>query len=313
MDPAPSLDPRSQVLLIDLISPKLVPQRQPPAAKSISTIPSLSPKPHSPRARIMLPAKDLDLAPAGTHALDHAVHLVRLAARLAHLAHDDVRVEPAVRPRGELEVPRRVRHRLHADEHVLLRVVEPVPRAPRADHALELGGKTRREISDEWEEWRGEGEKHLVRLHPDDLVHAGIAPHTETLPADLHRASGDPEEEQPLVLQRRYRHRAHLVVRHRAIRELCQIVEKVILRHATGTPPSSRLYVCLLTHRARSDAQCVEAKGEQCSIAGNHGTYAHMNVPRRIGHDDMKLAKNRIVEPAQVTVDPLRWELPNTA
>ena len=48
------------------------------------------------------------------------------------------------------------------DEAVLLRVVQPVPRAPGADEALEL-----------------------VRLHPQDLLHALVAP-------DLHACDGSP-------------------------------------------------------------------------------------------------------------------------
>lgn len=86
----------------------------------------------------MFSPKDLDLAPPRAHPLDEPIRLVGLAARLAHLRDDDVRVEPAVDPFRDLEDPGGVRHGLDADEHVLFRVVQPVARAPCADDALEL-------------------------------------------------------------------------------------------------------------------------------------------------------------------------------
>lgn len=38
-------------------------------------------------------------------------------------------------------------------------------------------------------------------------------------------------------------------------------------------------------------------------------TYAHMNIPWWICHDDMEFAEDRVVEPTQVAVNPLWWEL----
>lgn len=38
-------------------------------------------------------------------------------------------------------------------------------------------------------------------------------------------------------------------------------------------------------------------------------TYAHMDIPWWICHDDMELAQDRIVESTQVAINPLRWEL----
>ena len=142
----------------------------------------------------MLPPKDFDFPPAGAHTLNHAIHLVRLPARFAHFRDHDIGVEAAVGPGGKLEVAVLVSDRLHANEHVLLRMVEPVAGAPRADHALEL-----------------------VRLHPHDFVHARIAPDAETFAPDLHRAAGDPKEEEAFVLKRWDRHRAHFVIRHGTI------------------------------------------------------------------------------------------------
>lgn len=38
-------------------------------------------------------------------------------------------------------------------------------------------------------------------------------------------------------------------------------------------------------------------------------TYAHMDIPWWICHDDMELAQDRIIKSTQVAVNPLRWEL----
>jgi len=38
-------------------------------------------------------------------------------------------------------------------------------------------------------------------------------------------------------------------------------------------------------------------------------TYTHMDVPWWVGHDNVKFTQHRIVESAQITVDPLRGKL----
>ena len=75
---------------------------------------------------------------AGAHPLNQPIHLVRLATRLSNFGHDDVRVESTVDPGRELEVAMLVRHSLHADEHVLFRVIEPVAGATGTNDALQL-------------------------------------------------------------------------------------------------------------------------------------------------------------------------------
>ena len=72
-----------------------------------------------------------------------------------HLADEDIAVEAAVD----------VGAALHADQAVLLGVVEPVAGAPCADEPLQL-----------------------VCLHPDQLIHSLVAPDLQALAAELHRA-----------------------------------------------------------------------------------------------------------------------------
>jgi hypothetical protein len=91
----------------------------------------------------MLPAENLDFPSPRTHSLDHPIYLIGLPARLAHFRHDDIGIEPAVCPRRELERAGLVRNCFNPHEHVLFRVVEPVPRAARTDDALELHGVVR--------------------------------------------------------------------------------------------------------------------------------------------------------------------------
>ena len=91
----------------------------------------------------MLPAENLNLPAPRTHSLDHPIYLIGLPACLAHLRHNDIGIEPAVCPRRELERAGLVRNGFDPHEHVLFRVVEPVPRAARTDDALELHGGVR--------------------------------------------------------------------------------------------------------------------------------------------------------------------------
>lgn len=56
----------------------------------------------------------------------------------------------------------------------------------------------------------------LAELDPDDLVDTGVAPLGKKLPAELQRASSDPEEQEALVLQLRDRQRAHHRIGHRS-------------------------------------------------------------------------------------------------
>lgn len=71
----------------------------------------------------MLPPKNLNLPATGAHPFNHAIYLIRLPARLSYLRHNNVGVEPAVRPRGELERAGLVGDGFHADQHVFLCVV----------------------------------------------------------------------------------------------------------------------------------------------------------------------------------------------
>lgn len=82
---SPSLNPRSQILLIYLTRPKLIPKCQPPR-------PSPSPR-------------YLNLLSTKTHPFNHSIHL-RLSTRLSYSRHDHVRVcvQTFVHPRGEFEV-----------------------------------------------------------------------------------------------------------------------------------------------------------------------------------------------------------------
>ena len=86
----------------------------------------------------MFSPKDLDLPPARAHAFDETVHFVWLAARLADFRHYDIRIEPPIHPRRELEMTVLIGHRLDPDEHVLFGVVEPMTSAPRTNDTLKL-------------------------------------------------------------------------------------------------------------------------------------------------------------------------------
>ena len=87
----------------------------------------------------MFPPKNLNLSPPGTNPLNQSVNFVRLPARLPHLADDHVRIQPSIRPRGELErTSRRVDDCFDANKHMFFGVVEPVAGASGANHPLEL-------------------------------------------------------------------------------------------------------------------------------------------------------------------------------
>jgi len=152
---------------------------------------------------------DLELTTAGTRTLDELVQLVGLAARLADLGDDDIRVDAAPRPFRRRRGPRTGRRALDGNEAMLFGVIEPVTGPAGADERAEL-----------------------IRLEPDDLVDAleaarSVQPRVEDAPplgeadaTELHRAAGDPEEEQAaLVLQLRHRQRDHFVVGERCVRQ----------------------------------------------------------------------------------------------
>ena len=92
---------------------------------------------------------DLELASAGTGALDELVQLVGLAARLADLGDDDIRVDAAPRPFRRRRGPRTGRRALDGNEAMLFGVIEPVTGPAGADERAEL-----------------------IRLEPDDLIDA---------------------------------------------------------------------------------------------------------------------------------------------
>ena len=60
----------------------------------------------------------------------------------------------------------------------------------------------------------------LIRFDPDDFVNTGVAPYAQTFSPYLHGSASYPEKQQALILERRDRHRAHLVVCHRPVRQL---------------------------------------------------------------------------------------------
>ena len=134
----PGPDTRGEVLLEYLVSSELVAECQPPRCASKRGHLGEIVKVNSPRPRVVLPTKDLNLAAARAHSLDHPVHLVRLAAGLAHFRNDDVGVKSSIDPRGKFEVSLVVCDRLHPNQHVLFGVVEPVPCATCAYDALQL-------------------------------------------------------------------------------------------------------------------------------------------------------------------------------
>ena len=78
--------------------------------------------------------------------------------------------------------------RFNTHQTMFLAVVEPVPRATRTDDALQLVG-----------------------FDPNDFVDSLITPESEALPAQLHGASGDPEEDVAVVLEIRHRKLPHLI------------------------------------------------------------------------------------------------------
>ncbi len=167
--------------------------------------------------------------PAWHHAFEHAVHFVRLAARLAHLGDEHVTVLPApevgearVRlPWDRLVAVKLARGgQLERDEQVFAGVavrresdwvsaphcclpdasasLEPMPCPPRAHQPTQL-----------------------VDLDPDNLVDTAIPPQREQLAPELHRAAGHPDgEERPRRLERRDRERAAVVVGEGAVGEL---------------------------------------------------------------------------------------------
>ena len=92
----------------------------------------------------------------------------------------------------------------------------------------------------------------LVRLDPEQLLHKSVAPDVEALAAELHGAAGHPKKDDAVVLQHLNVHPPHLVVRHRAVRQL------------------------------------------------------HVDIPRRIGHDDGEFTQHGHRERADVAVDELR-------
>lgn len=94
--------------------------------------------PRSPWSRIMLPAKNFHLPPSRTQSVDNPVHFVWFPARLPHFAHNHVCIYPAVSPGREFEFPRRVEHALDTNQHVFLRMVEPVTRSTSTNDALKL-------------------------------------------------------------------------------------------------------------------------------------------------------------------------------
>jgi hypothetical protein len=71
-------------------------------------------------------AEDLALAALGGDPFDESIDLIRLAARLTHLRHEDIRVE----------VPLQLRVALDPDQAMLLAVVDPVARPARPNDAL---------------------------------------------------------------------------------------------------------------------------------------------------------------------------------
>lgn len=64
---------------------------------------------------------------------------------------------------------------------------------------------------------------YLVSLDPDYFIDTSVPPYSEAFPTNFHCTSGDPKEEQSFVLECRYRHGTHFIVRHRAIRKLFKI------------------------------------------------------------------------------------------
>ena len=79
-----------------------------------------------PRPHVMGAAEDLALAALGGDPFDESIDLIRLAARLTHLRHEDIRVE----------VPLQLRVALDPDQAMLLAVVDPVARPARPNDAL---------------------------------------------------------------------------------------------------------------------------------------------------------------------------------
>jgi hypothetical protein len=122
----------------------------------------LVPQRHPVGLNVVRPTKQFQLPRSGREALDDAVDLVRFVRGRPHLGNDDVTVKAAV----QLEVA------LLADEAGLLAVVEPVAGSTCADNALQL-----------------------VRLHPDQLVHALVPPQLEALASELHCAASHPQED----------------------------------------------------------------------------------------------------------------------
>lgn len=88
----------------------------------------------------MLPSKDLNLPAPRTHPLNESIYLIRLPARLPHLRHDHIGIQPAIYPGGELERAGFVDHGLYAHKHVFFGVVQPVACAACANHTLQLKG-----------------------------------------------------------------------------------------------------------------------------------------------------------------------------
>lgn len=79
---------------------------------------------------------------------------------------------------------------------MFLPVIEPVTSASSTDDPLQLVG-----------------------LDPNDLIDTLVAPKQQTLAAELHSTTGDPQKDETLVLQHRNIQLPHLVVGQRAIRQ----------------------------------------------------------------------------------------------
>ena len=116
-------------------------------------------------------------------------------------------------------------------------------------------------------------DRYLVCLNPDDFVYPLIPPHLKTFSSDFHGTACHPKEKKSFVLEQRYWHSTHFIVFHCTVGQL-------------GV-------ASVLNERWSLDAE----------------TYAHVYIPWRVGHDNMKFTQDRVIKSAKVTVDPLRWEL----
>jgi len=86
----------------------------------------------------MLSAENLDLSPSGTKALNEPIRLFWFPTRLSDLRHDDIGVQTTVRPGRKLQCAVLVKDGFHTNQHVFLRVIQPMTCTPCSDNTLQL-------------------------------------------------------------------------------------------------------------------------------------------------------------------------------